>query len=146
MSGPLTGLKVVEMVSLGPAPFCGMMLADMGADVIRIDRPQKPTAGTSVDVLARGRPTLDIDLKRPGTVAAVLDLVGHADALIEGYRPGVMEKLGLGPDICLQCQPALVYGRMTGWGQNGPLAGAAGHRSEERRGGKGCRVRRGAAP
>lgn len=127
MAGPLAGLKVVEMVGLGPAPFCGMMLADMGAEIIRIDRPQKPTAGTSVDVLARGRPTLDVNLKQPGAVAAVLDLIGHADALIEGYRPGVMEKLGLGPELCLARQPALVYGRMTGWGQDGPLAGAAGH-------------------
>ncbi|HLQ85703.1 MAG TPA: CaiB/BaiF CoA-transferase family protein [Salinisphaeraceae bacterium] len=127
MTGPLAGLKVVEMVGLGPAPFCGMLLADMGAEIIRIDRPQKPTAGTSVDVLARGRPTLEVDLKQPGSVDAVLALVDRADALIEGYRPGVMEKLGLGPDICLARQPALVYGRMTGWGQSGPLAGAAGH-------------------
>lgn len=127
MSGPLTGLKVVEMVGLGPAPFCGMLLADMGADVIRIDRPQKPTAGTSVDVLARGRPTLEVDLKQPGKVDAILALIDEADVLIEGYRPGVMEKLGLGPDTCLQRQPKLVYGRMTGWGQNGPLASAPGH-------------------
>src|SRR5690625_705929 len=127
MSGPLTGLKVVEMVGLGPAPFCGMLLADMGAEVIRIDRPHKPTLGTSVDVLARGRPTLQVNLKQPGTLDAVLDLVGRTDALIEGYRPGAMERLGLGPDICLARNPAVVYGRMTGWGQDGPLANAAGH-------------------
>lgn len=127
MAGPLAGLKVVEMVGLGPAPFCGMLLADLGAEVIRIDRPHKPTEGTSVDVMARGRPTLGVDLKQPGSIEAVLDLIGSADVLIEGYRPGVMEKLGLGPDVCMQQQPALVYGRMTGWGQDGPLAHAAGH-------------------
>lgn len=127
MSGPLAGLRVVEMVGLGPAPFCGMLLADMGAEVIRIDRPQKPTLGTSVDVLARSRPTLEVNLKEPGMVDAVLSLIDGADVLIEGYRPGVMEKLGLGPDICLERQSQLVYGRMTGWGQSGPLAGAPGH-------------------
>lgn len=127
MSGPLAGLKVVEMVGLGPAPFCGMLLADMGADVVRIDRPQKPVAGTSADVLARGRPTLAVNLKQPPAVAAVLTLIDSADVLIEGYRPGVMERLGLGPETCLARQPRLIYGRMTGWGQHGPLAGAAGH-------------------
>lgn len=127
MAGPLAGLKVVEMVGLGPAPFCGMLLADQGAEVIRIDRPQKPAQGTSADVLARGRPTLGVNLKRPGSVEAVLDLIGCADVLIEGYRPGVMEKLGLGPEACMARQPALVYGRMTGWGQYGPLADAPGH-------------------
>lgn len=127
MAGPLAGLKVVEMVGLGPAPFCGMLLADMGADVIRIDRPHKSTPGTSTDVLARGRPTLGVDMKQPGATEATLALIDRADALIEGFRPGVMDKLGLGPDVCLERQPALVYGRMTGWGQHGPLAGAAGH-------------------
>lgn len=127
MPGPLAGLKIVEMVGLGPAPFCGMLLADMGAELIRIDRPGKRTPGTSVDVLARGRPTLEVDLKQADAVAAVLALIDQADALIEGYRPGVMEKLGLGPDVCLARQPRLVYGRMTGWGQHGPLANVPGH-------------------
>lgn len=130
MPGPLAGLKVIEMVGLGPAPFCAMLLADQGAEVIRIDRPGAGGAlglPPTYDVPARGRRSLAIDLRKPGAVDAVLDLVARADVLIEGFRPGVMERLGLGPDTCLARRPALVYGRMTGWGQTGPLAHAAGH-------------------
>ncbi len=127
MAGPLEGLKVVEMVGLGPAPFCGMLFADMGAEVIRIDRPRSGTSGAKYDVTARGRPAMAIDLKKPGATETVLQLIEQADVLIEGFRPSVMEQLGLGPDVCLQRQPALVYGRMTGWGQYGPLSQAAGH-------------------
>lgn len=129
MAGPLDGLRVIEMVGIGPAPFCGMMLADMGAEVIRVDRPAggAPAASAQYDVLSRGRRSLAIDLKKPGGPETVLELLERADVLIEGFRPGVMEQLGLGPDVCLERQPALVYGRMTGWGQRGPLARAAGH-------------------
>ncbi len=136
MGGPLQGFKVVEMAGIGPTPFCAMLLADMGADVVRIDRPGaaevRIAAGieaddTRFDVMRRGRPTLAIDLKQPAGVSRVLELVDRADALIEGYRPGVMERLGLGPDACLARNARLVYGRMTGWGQHGPLAQAAGH-------------------
>ena len=129
MAGPLEGYKVVEMVGLGPAPFCAMMLADMGAEVIRIDR--RGAGGKDddarFDVMARGRRSLGIDLKQPGGAETVLGLIARADVLIEGFRPGVMERLGLGPDVCLARNPKLVYGRMTGWGQHGPLAKAAGH-------------------
>ncbi|HUW36506.1 MAG TPA: CaiB/BaiF CoA-transferase family protein [Rhodocyclaceae bacterium] len=133
MAGPLAGVRVVEMVGIGPGPFCAMMLADMGAQVIRIDqkrgsaRAVLPGQGTRFDVLARGRSAIAVDLKQPGAAELVLRLVAAADALIEGYRPGVMERLGLGPELCLERKPALVYGRMTGWGQTGPLAQAAGH-------------------
>ena len=129
MPGPLAGLKVVEMVGIGPAPFCAMLLADMGADVLRIDRPARGARASEAhsDVLARGRRSVALDLKKPRVVEAVLDAIRRADVLIEGFRPGVMERLGLGPDVCLRSQPALVYGRMTGWGQYGPLAHAAGH-------------------
>lgn len=129
MAGPLEGYRVVEMVGLGPAPFCAMMLADMGAEVIRIDR--RAGAGgkddARFDVTARGRRSLGIDLKKPGGADTVLRLIDQADILIEGFRPGVMERLGLGPDLCRARNPKLVYGRMTGWGQHGPLANAAGH-------------------
>ena len=129
--GPLAGTTVIEIAGIGPGPFCGMMLADMGADVIRIDRagsvqggdPERPPA----DLLARGRRSIGVDLKNPEGVEVVLRLVERADALIEGFRPGVMERLGLGPDLCLARNPRLVYGRMTGWGQHGPLAQSAGH-------------------
>ncbi|MCA0244825.1 MAG: CoA transferase [Proteobacteria bacterium] len=131
MSGPLRGLKVVEMAGIGPGPFCGMMLADMGADVVRIDRAGPAAAGPSApprfDVNGRGKRTLALDLKTAAGTAQALDLIAHADALIEGFRPGVMERLGLGPEPCLARNPRLVYGRMTGWGQSGPLAPAAGH-------------------
>lgn len=134
MAGPLSGMRVVEMVGLGPCPFAAMMLADMGAEVIRIDRKGAPgednpypVLGTRHDVMARGRRSLALDLKKPAGRLAALRLVEGADALIEGFRPGVMERLGLGPDTCLERNPKLVYGRVTGWGQNGPLAQAAGH-------------------
>jgi alpha-methylacyl-CoA racemase len=131
MAGPLAGYKVVEMVGLGPAPFCAMMLADMGAEVIRIDRLAK-AAGVlgdepRFDVTARGRRSLGIDLKQAGAAETVLQLIDKADILIEGFRPGVMERLGLGPEVCQARNSKLVYGRMTGWGQHGPLANAAGH-------------------
>lgn len=122
------------MVGLGPAPFCAMMLADMGAEVIRIDQKQKSRSFAAqlfpdprFDVAARGRRSLALDLKHPAGVCAAKELVGRADALIEGFRPGTMERLGLGPEICLEQNPRLVYGRMTGWGQTGPLATVAGH-------------------
>ena len=134
MAGPLTGIRVVEMVGLGPCPFTGMMLADMGAEVIRIDRKAAPNAanaypilGTKFDVLARGRRSLAVDLKQPESIEAMLQLLDRADILLEGFRPGVMERLGLGPDVCLKRNAKLVYGRITGWGQDGPLAMAAGH-------------------
>lgn len=130
MAGPLAGLRVIEMAGLGPAPFCGMMLADMGAEVVRVERPGATgPVGTDrrYDVLGRGRSGLPLDMKRPDAADTVLALVERADVLIEGFRPGVMERMGLGPEECLGRQPALVYGRMTGWGQHGPLASAAGH-------------------
>lgn len=129
MAGPLEGYKVIEMVGLGPAPFCGMMLADMGAEVIRIDRRASASGNDQAhfDVTARGRRSLGIDLKKPGGADTVLRLIDQADILIEGFRPGVMERLGLGPEVCQARNPRLVYGRMTGWGQHGPLANAAGH-------------------
>jgi len=128
MPGPLHGLKVIEMVGIGPGPFCAMMLADMGADVIRIARHGKePRVEPRFDVLARGRRSLALDLKHPDAKVVAMQLIAQADALIEGFRPGVMERLGLGPEPCLQRNPRLVYGRMTGWGQTGPLAQAAGH-------------------
>jgi len=130
MAGPLSGLRVIEMVGLGPAPFAAMMLADQGAEVVRIDRPGATGAlglPPRFDLSARGRRSLAIDLRRPGAVDAVLTMVERADALIEGYRPGVMERLGLGPQPCRARNPKLVYGRMTGWGQTGPLAASAGH-------------------
>ncbi|MGH3355377.1 MAG: CaiB/BaiF CoA transferase family protein [Nocardioidaceae bacterium] len=128
-SGPLSGVRVVELAGIGPGPFAAMTLADLGADVIRIDRPGGGmTLGPpEADLLNRGRPSVAVDLKHPDGVATVLRLVGRADALIEGFRPGVAEKLGLGPDACWKVNPALVYGRMTGWGQEGPLARSAGH-------------------
>lgn len=134
MSGPLEGLKVVEFVGLGPCPFAAMMLADMGADVIRIERPAAPGApspypilGTRYDVMARNRRSLGLDLKHPLGRELALEMVGRADALLEGFRPGVMEKLGLGPAECMVPNGRLVYTRVTGWGQTGPLARAAGH-------------------
>ena len=131
MAGPLQGLRVIEMVGLGPAPFCAMLLADLGAEVIRVDRPQRnpgiSAENARFDVPARGRRSLAIDLRHPEAAEAVLQLVQQADVLIEGFRPGVMERLGLGPEVCQTRQPRLIYGRMTGWGQHGPLSNAAGH-------------------
>ncbi len=128
--GPLTGLRVVELAGLGPAPFAAMVLADLGAEVLRVDRPGGPglrVAPPAYDVLNRGRRNVCLDLKHPDARDVVLDLVGGADVLIEGFRPGVMERLGLGPQDCEAVNPRLVYARMTGWGQDGPLAGTAGH-------------------
>jgi len=126
--GPLDGYKVIEMVGLGPGPFCGMMLADMGAEVIRVDKiGGNFLVSRPKDVLGRGRQSLSLNLKDPQGVETVLKLCEQADAIIEGFRPGVMERLGLGPDDCLGRNPKLVYGRMTGWGQEGPMAQAAGH-------------------
>ncbi len=125
--GPLAGLRVVEFAGIGPGPFAAMMLADMGADVVRVDRAGSTLLGLDYDVLNRGRRSIALDLKRPEAVEAALRLVEKADALIEGFRPGVMERLGLGPDVCLARNSRLAYGRITGWGQEGPLAQAAGH-------------------
>ncbi|QFT77500.1 MULTISPECIES: CaiB/BaiF CoA-transferase family protein [unclassified Erythrobacter] len=127
---PLAGIRIVEIEGIGPAPFCGMHLADMGADVILVERKEKssdPGTTMPVGILKRGKRSIALDLKDDGDKAILLDLVASADALIEGMRPGVMERLGLGPDICQKRNPALVYGRITGWGQDGPLSQAAGH-------------------
>ncbi|MFR9805565.1 CaiB/BaiF CoA transferase family protein [Pseudonocardia sp. RS010] len=124
MISPLDGVKVVEFAGLGPGPFAAMLLADAGADVIRIERPTGPVDGGA---LTRGRPWIGLDLKSPDGLATARRLVAAADVLIEGFRPGVMERLGLGPTDCLAGNPGLVYGRMTGWGQDGPRAGQAGH-------------------
>ncbi|MDO8322907.1 MAG: CaiB/BaiF CoA-transferase family protein [Phenylobacterium sp.] len=124
--GPLTGLKIIEFAGIGPGPFCGMLLSDLGADVVRIDR--KGTGGASpANVSARGRRSVGLDLKSPEAIKTCLKLMEGADAVFEGFRPGVMERLGLGPDVALKRNPKLVYGRMTGWGQTGPYAQAAGH-------------------
>ena len=123
--GPLTGLKIVEFAGIGPGPFCGMLLSDLGADIVRIDRKGQKRPWT--DATIRGRRSIAFDLKLPAAVEACLLLTDQADAVIEGFRPGVMERLGLGPDVALARNPRLVYGRMTGWGQTGPYAKAAGH-------------------
>ncbi|HVS85434.1 MAG TPA: CaiB/BaiF CoA-transferase family protein [Gaiellaceae bacterium] len=125
-SGPLHDLRVVELAGIGPAPFCAMVLADLGATVLRVERPGD-TAELGGVALLRGRASVALDLKSAAGVEAVLSLLETADALVEGFRPGVMERLGLGPDVCLARNPRLVYGRMTGWGQDGPLASAPGH-------------------
>lgn len=131
MNGPLAGIRIIEMAGIGPCPFAAMLLADMGADVIRIhakgSKPVLPLLNTRFDVLARGRRSMAIDLKKPGSQEVMLDLISNADALIEGFRPGVMERLGLAPEVCHERNPRLVFGRMTGWGQTGPLASRAGH-------------------
>jgi alpha-methylacyl-CoA racemase len=127
-TGPLRGVRVVELAGIGPGPHACMILADLGADLIRIDRPGgQILTGGSTDLLNRGRPSVALDLKHPDAVATVLDLVESADVLVEGLRPGTTERLGLGPDVCLARNARLVYGRMTGWGQTGPLASTAGH-------------------
>jgi alpha-methylacyl-CoA racemase len=127
-TGPLRGVKVVELAGIGPGPHACMILADLGADVVRIDRPGGNVLGGGPhDVLTRGRPSVALDLKHPHAVAAVLDLVAGADVLVEGMRPGVAERMGVGPEECFARNPGLVYGRMTGWGQDGPLAQSAGH-------------------
>ena len=125
MAGPLKGIRIIEFAGIGPGPFCGMMLADHGAEVIRIDRPGGMMDPR--DPLSRGRTSIVLDMKNPDAVQTARDLCKSADGIIEGYRPGVMERLGLGPDVLLADNPRLVYGRMTGWGQFGPYAQAAGH-------------------
>ena len=131
MAGPLSGYRIIELAGIGPGPFAAMMLADMGAEVVRVERANAvrgPAPDTPhFDVLLRGRRNVAIDLKHPDGVATLLDLVASADGLIEGFRPRVMERLGIGPEVCLERNPRLVFGRMTGWGQSGPLAEAAGH-------------------
>ena len=130
MAGPLSGYRIIEIAGIGPGPFAAMLLSDMGAEVIRVERTQAvrgPAAGASNDVLNRGRRNIAVDLKNPDGVETLLGLVDRADAIIEGFRPGVMERLGVGPDVCLARNPKLVFGRMTGWGQEGPYAQAAGH-------------------
>jgi len=129
--GPLTGVKIIELAGIGPAPFCGMLLADLGADVLRIDRKAGGARSIDIDpardILNRGRRSIAMDLKHPEAIEALLGLVEKADIFIEGFRPGVTERMGLGPDACLARNPKLVYGRMTGWGQTGPLAQTSGH-------------------
>ena len=124
--GPLHGVKVIEFAGIGPGPFCAMLLSDMGAEVVRIDR-KGGRGANKFDITSRGRRSLALDLKKPEAVETALKLIAQADALLEGFRPGVMEKLGLGPDVALKRNSKLVYGRMTGWGQTGPLSQAAGH-------------------
>src|SRR4029453_14582192 len=129
--GPLSGIRVIEFEAIGPGPFAGMLLADMGADVILVDRPAPGDLGLKRerwnDVMMRGKRSVTLDLKSAGGVEAAHALIERADALIEGFRPGVMERRGMGPDVALAKNPHLVYGRMTGWGQDGPLAQRAGH-------------------
>jgi alpha-methylacyl-CoA racemase len=132
MSGPLTGIRVVEIGGIGPGPFCAMLLADLGADVLRVDRVAGgglvgPSDDHSTELLNRGRRSIAVDLKHPDGPEVVLSLVEQADVLLEGFRPGVTERLGIGPDACLARNPRLVYGRMTGYGQDGPMAQAVGH-------------------
>jgi alpha-methylacyl-CoA racemase len=123
--GPLAGIRIVEIAGIGPGPFCGMLLSDLGAQVLRVER--RGASADAHDPLQRNRLRLALDLKDARQVAVLLDIVEHADALFEGYRPGVAERLGFGPEVCLRRNPKLVYGRMTGWGQDGPLANTAGH-------------------
>ena len=125
--GPLTGIRVVEMAGIGPGPFTAMMLSDLGAEVIRVDRLSHKGTGHRANVLNRGRKSIAVDLKNPRGVETTLRLIEQADVVLEGFRPGVMERLGLGPEKCLSVNPRLIFGRMTGWGQTGPLSQAAGH-------------------
>ncbi|PCH53096.1 MAG: carnitine dehydratase [Cellvibrionales bacterium] len=131
MSGPLTGYKVIELAGIGPAPMCAMMLSDMGAEVVRVDRLSDAKLGIAMpkkyNFLGRGRRSIAVDLKNPDGIDALLKLIDGADVVLEGFRPGVMERLGMGPDICLERNPKLIYARVTGWGQEGPLSKCAGH-------------------
>ncbi len=127
-TGPLAGLRVVELAGIGPAPYAAMLLADLGADVLRVDRPgAAPMQDPRTDLVNRGRRSVSVDLKSPRGAEVVLRLVEQADVVLEGYRPGVAERLGVGPGECSARNPRLVYGRMTGWGQDGPLSSSAGH-------------------
>src|SRR5258708_36414868 len=129
--GPLAGIRVVEFAGIGPGPFCAMLFADMGARVVRLTRPGlEPNGGSGsehFEVLHRSRPSISLDLKNPEGIARAMQFIERADALVEGFRPGVMERLGLSPDACLARNPRLVYGRVTGWGQTGPFSETAGH-------------------
>ena len=125
--GPLKGIKIIEMAGIGPGPFCGMVLADLGAEVIRVDRASAKGTGSRQEASNRGKKSIAVDLKSKEGVEIVLKLAQESDAIFEGFRPGVMERLGLGPEECMELNESLVYGRMTGWGQDGPLANAAGH-------------------
>ena len=129
VSGPLAGLRIVEVGGIGPVPFCGLVLSDLGADVVRLDRPAVPVTGSGMpdDLMRRGRRSVVLDLKKPAGLAAARSLLRTVDGLLEGFRPGVMERLGLGPEVCLADNPRLVYGRMTGYGQQGPDVARAGH-------------------
>src|SRR5262245_41969951 len=130
MRGPLSGVRVVELAGIGPGPFAAMLLADLGADVVRVDRPGpgSPLSGDPTrDLLNRGKRSIVVDLKHPDGAEVILSLAGRGAIRLEGWRPGVAERLGVGPDAALHRNPGLVYGRMTGWGQDGPLAHAAGH-------------------
>lgn len=125
--GPLDGIRIIEIEGIGPCPFAGMLLADLGAEVIRVGRPEPSFLQANFDVMSRGKKSVTLNLKDPAHKAALLKLIGTADALIEGFRPGVAERLGIGPEVCLEANPRLVFGRMTGWGQDGPWAQRAGH-------------------
>jgi crotonobetainyl-CoA:carnitine CoA-transferase CaiB-like acyl-CoA transferase len=130
--GPLAGIKVIEMAGIGPVPLCGMMMADMGAEVFLIERKSGSSSESTLhvskrDMMKRGKQSIALDLKNPAAIELLLEMMAKVDVLIEGFRPGVMERLGLGPDVCLENNPALVYGRLTGWGQEGPLSQVAGH-------------------
>lgn len=125
--GPLDGFRIIEIEGIGPCPFGGMLLADLGAEVIRVGRPQPSFLQANFDVMSRNKKSITLDLKQADHKHALLKLIGTADALIEGFRPGVMERLGIGPEVCLEANPRLVFGRMTGWGQDGPWAQRAGH-------------------
>lgn len=127
MTGPLQGIRVIELAGIGPGPFAAMLFADMGADVVRVERPGRPPYPDKPLLTMRGRRSLGLDLKKPGAAEVLLRLVDQSDVLIEGFRPSVAERLGVGPDVCFERNPALVYGRITGWGQDGPLAMTAGH-------------------
>ena len=130
MAGPLSGYRIIEIAGIGPGPFAAMLLADLGAEVLRVERAQSVRGpapdGPAADVSLRGRRNIALDLKHPDGAATLLDLVAEADAIIEGFRPGVMERLGVGPEECLARNPKLVFGRMTGWGQEGPYSAWAG--------------------
>mgnify|MGYP001820881156 CR=1 FL=1 len=125
--GPLDGIRIIEIEGIGPCPFAGMLLADLGAEVIRVGRPEPSFLQANFDVMSRGKKSVTLNLKDPAHKQALLKLIGTADALIEGFRPGVAERLGIGPEVCLEVNPRLVFGRMTGWGQDGPWAQRAGH-------------------